>query len=263
MNQPIACALASRGFNVLSLPFFGEKGLPAELVAVPLEYFEKAFSWLRNNPLTHGKEIYLWAMSKGAEAAMILASRYPFITKVAAIAPHAYCYQGTSFTNYNSTWMYRDKPLPYIHIKVGWIISDMLRSIIKNEPFGFTPSHKRGMVEATDADRDAARIPVENAKADLLILVGRQNNMWNSIDGCEIIMDTLRKNRYPYSYKLVVYDDAGESFYAPYIIPVGNATAKFAPRLALCMGGTPEGNQRAQPDAWEKIVEFLLRPSEK
>jgi hypothetical protein len=56
VNQPFACALASRGFNVLSLPYFGEKGLPAELVGVPLEYFEKAFSWLQNNSLPQSKE---------------------------------------------------------------------------------------------------------------------------------------------------------------------------------------------------------------
>jgi hypothetical protein len=260
VNQPVACALASRGFNVLSLPYFGEKGLPAELVAVPLEYFERAFSWLQNNPLTQSREVYLWAMSKGAEAAMILASRFPFITRVAAVAPHAYCFQGTSFTKYNSSWTYQDEPLPYIHMKVRWLLADMFRAFVKNEPFGFTPTFIRGLKEAAEAEKNAARIPVENAQADILMLVGRQNNVWNSIDGCEIIMDTLRKSRHPHSYELVVYDDAGESFYAPYIIPVGNATGRFGPRLALFMGGTPEGNGRAQADAWERMVEFLQRP---
>jgi dienelactone hydrolase len=260
VQQPFACAMAAHGFNVLSLPYFGEKGLPSELSAVPLEYFEKAFSWLQNNPLTQSREIYLMAMSKGAEAALILAARYPFITRVAAIAPHAYCFQGISFTKYESSWTYQGKQLPYIHMKVRWLLADMLRSFIKNKPFGFTPTFIRGLNEATDAEKNAARIPVENAKADILMLVGRQNNVWNSIDGCEIIMDTLRKSRYPHSYELVVYDDAGESFYAPYIIPVGNATGRLAPRLALFMGGTPQGNQRAQVDAWERMVEFLKRP---
>jgi hypothetical protein len=196
-------------------------------------------------------------MSKGAEAAMILASRYPFIRRVAAIAPHAYCFQGLSFTKHESSWTYQGKQLPYIHMKVRWLLTDMLRSFITNKPFGFTPTFQRGLKEVTDAEKAAARIPVENSKAEILMLVGRQNNMWNSIDGCEIIMDTLRKSHYPYSYKLVVYNDAGESFYAPYIIPVGNATGRFTPRLSLFMGGTPEGNALAQVDAWEKMVEFL------
>jgi hypothetical protein len=44
VNAPIAAALASHGFNVLSLPFFGEKGLPAQLSEIPLEYFERVFA---------------------------------------------------------------------------------------------------------------------------------------------------------------------------------------------------------------------------
>ena len=52
INSPIAALLASHGFNVLSLPYFGEKGLPAKLSGIPLEYFDRAFNWLKNNEIT-------------------------------------------------------------------------------------------------------------------------------------------------------------------------------------------------------------------
>ena len=57
VNAPISAALASHGFNVLSLPLFGEEGLPAQLSKIPLEYFERAFTWLSKSPITNGKEI--------------------------------------------------------------------------------------------------------------------------------------------------------------------------------------------------------------
>jgi len=68
--------------------------LPAKLSEIPLEYFERAFDWLKKNPITSGKDVYLLGMSKGAELSLILASRYPFIKKMVLWAPHAYCFRG-------------------------------------------------------------------------------------------------------------------------------------------------------------------------
>jgi hypothetical protein len=93
---PPSALLASHGFNVLALSFFGEKGLNSRLAEVPLEYFEKVFAWLEKNPITHCKEIYIYGGSIGAVLALLLASRYSIITKVVAINPTAWCFQGLS-----------------------------------------------------------------------------------------------------------------------------------------------------------------------
>ena len=122
VSSPIAAVLASHGFNVLSLPFFGEKGLPAQLSEIPLEYFERVFAWLAKSPITGGKEVWILGMSKGAELALILASRYAFITRVAVFAPHAYCFQGLAFKNVSS-WTYEGKALPFIQLKNRWVVA--------------------------------------------------------------------------------------------------------------------------------------------
>ncbi len=254
VNSPIAALLASHGFNVLSLPYFNEKGLPARLSEIPLEYFERVFSWLSKNPITSGKEINLLGMSKGGELAMLLASRYPFITKAALWAPHAYCFQGLAFKNVSS-WTYKGKSLPYIRLKSRWLFTNIISCIIKNEPFGFTYIYRRGL--NTAKNKEAARIKIENARADLLLFTNKQNNMWNSYDGCVQIMNTLQKSNYRHKYNLVVYEDAGETFYVPYVIPYGEATVKIAPRLSFSLGGTPEGNAHLQADSWEKTIEFF------
>jgi hypothetical protein len=57
---PPAALLASHGFNVLALSFFGEKGLNSALAEVPLEYFEKVFAWLQTSPITACDELYLY-----------------------------------------------------------------------------------------------------------------------------------------------------------------------------------------------------------
>jgi hypothetical protein len=254
VNSILCAAMAAHGFNVLSLPFFGEGGLPKSLSAVPLEYFERAFAWLEKNPITRCKEIQILCMSKGAEVGLILASRNPNITKVAAIAPHAYCFQGISFRN-ESSWTYQGKSLPYVGGKWGTLIGHAIGCVVRNEPFTLTYGFKKWLKAAKN--KDHARIPVENARADFLFLVGKQNGIWNSHEGCVEIMNTLRKNNYPHKYDLVVYDDAGESFYAPYVIPICETRLTLAPRLVLFQGGTFEGNARAQVDAWGRILQFF------
>jgi dienelactone hydrolase len=251
---PISSLLASRGFNVLSLAYFKEKGLPAKLAEIPLEYFEKIFTWLSKNPITNGKEIQFLGISKGGEAALLLASRYPFITKVAAFWPHAYCFEGLNFKNVSS-WTYGGKSLPFIRFKKHWMYTNMISCFIKNEPFGYTYAHKKALNAAKN--KEAARIKIENAKADILLFAGKEDNIWNSYDGCVQIMDDLRKHNYQYHYNFVGYENAGHLSYAPYIILAGEIMFKIAPRIMFSMGGTLEANAQAQADAWEKAIEFF------
>ena len=42
--------IASEGYAVLALAYFGMEGLPAELEEVPLEYFGKAIAWMKGSP---------------------------------------------------------------------------------------------------------------------------------------------------------------------------------------------------------------------
>lgn len=254
INSLVCAPLASHGFNVLSVPFFGEKGLPPQLSRIPLEYFEKVFAWLVDNPITAGKEVQILAMSKGAELALILASRYPFITRVVLFSPHAYCFQGIAYKN-ESSWTYDGKDLPFIRLKNSWAFGGMLSGFVKNKPFGFAEVYKKGLAVAEN--KEAARIRVEDAHADLLLITTKDCGMWNTYDGCVEIMDTLDQQNYPHAHQLIVYENAGEPFLVPYVIPAGFSSMKMAPRLVLSMGGTLEGNVNALVGAWENAIEFF------
>jgi hypothetical protein len=254
VNSPYAALLAAHGFNVLSLAYFKEKGLPSQLSEIPLEYFDRVFAWISGNPVMKGKAIYIYGISKGAELALLLASRHSFIQKVAAFAPHAYCFQGIGFKNVSS-WTYQRKSLPFIPLKNHVLIADVIGCFIRNKPFGFAHMYEKCLSAATN--KEEARIKIENSNADLLLFTSKQCNIWNTYDGCVVIMDTLRKCNYQHSYDLVVYEDAGEPYFPPYIISYGEAKLKFAPRLVFSLGGTLKGNAYAQSDSWEKAIQFL------
>lgn len=251
----VAAQLASHRFNVLSLAYFNEKGLPKKLAEIPLEYFEKAFQWLKNNTITKGSDIYVHGTSKGGELALLLASRYDIVKKVVAVPPHAYCFQGLSYKNV-STWSYKGESVPFIRLRNRTLLANMLECIIKNEPFGYAYTYKTELDIASN--KEDARIKVENIKADILLVAGEKDNIWNSYDGCAEIMNTLRKYNHKYNYSFLAFENAGHPFPVPYIIPAGlTNSVKVMPRLVLNAGGTLEGNANFQKVSWDKTIKFL------
>jgi dienelactone hydrolase len=251
---PLAALLASHGCNALALAYFQEPGLPRSLSRIPLEYFERVFAWLASHERVNGKELQILGISKGGELGLLLASRYPAITRVVAMAPHAYCFQGINFRN-ASSWTYAGRDLPYIELKNRWVLGDMASGLLHDRPFRYAPTYVRGIERAHN--REAARIKIEQAHADLLIFAGTDDGFWNADDGCREIVETLEHAHYPYQYTYQPCPGAGHAWYAPYIIPCSETTARMGPRLVLSAGGTMETNARAVANAWERAVRFL------
>jgi pimeloyl-ACP methyl ester carboxylesterase len=255
---PPSALLASHGFNVLALSFFGEKGLNSALAEVPLEYFEKVFAWLEKNPITHCKEIYVYGGSIGAVLALLLASRYPIITKVVAINPIAWCFQGLTLKRV-SLWTYGGKSLPFV--KFAWLSSfaNIMSCFIQNKPFGFAYMYRKSLEVANN--REAARIKVENSNADILLCGGQKDGWWDTHDACLTIMEELTRHNYQHTYEYITYENGGHACYAPFTIPVDEFSTplKIAPRLVFSEGVTWEANAHMLEDSWEKAIEFFKK----
>ena len=78
--------LASHGYPVLELAYFGAPGVPNELRAIPLEYLARALRWLHARPGV--EDVVVVGASRGGELALLVASTYPALVQgVAAYAP--------------------------------------------------------------------------------------------------------------------------------------------------------------------------------
>jgi acetyl esterase/lipase len=73
LSRRAAGLLAAHGYPTLSLAYFGEPGLPRELVNVPLEYFARAVRVLRRQPGVDPDHIAVMGDSRGGEAALLVA----------------------------------------------------------------------------------------------------------------------------------------------------------------------------------------------
>ncbi|MGA2262283.1 MAG: acyl-CoA thioesterase/BAAT N-terminal domain-containing protein, partial [Acidobacteriota bacterium] len=77
-----AAWLASRGFVALALAYFRYEDLPARLEAIPLEYFQRALTWMLTRPEVAGNRLAVVGASRGGELALQLGSMFPQIGAV-------------------------------------------------------------------------------------------------------------------------------------------------------------------------------------
>lgn len=257
----LAAPLASKGFNVLMVPYFASEGLPDKLEKVPLEYFEKIFKWIENNEIISSKEIFLHGTSKGGELALLLASRYKQIKKVVAVEPHAYCFQALNGMNCGknvSSWSHKGESIPFIGIDNNIFIEDQKKAIENGIPFGFASTYKKSIERVTN--KEEARIKVENSEADILMFAGKEDNIWNSYDGCLVILDNLKKSDYKHKVELLTYDRMGHPMPVPYIIPISDTLSIKMMGGVFSSGGTIEGNAEGQFKSWQITIEFFMEP---
>jgi BAAT / Acyl-CoA thioester hydrolase C terminal./Acyl-CoA thioester hydrolase/BAAT N-terminal region. len=254
----MAGPLASRGFNVLIVPYFGANGLPEKLEEVPLEYFEKIFRWLESNEITKAKEIYLHGTSKGGELALLLASRYSQIKKVVAVEPHTYCFQaldGLMSGKNVSSWSYQGESIPFVAVDNNIFFEDCRNNIEKGIPFGFASTYKKSLEKANN--KEAARIKVENSEADILLICGKKDNIWNSYDACPEILRNIKNHNYSHHVELLSYENMGHPMPIPFIIPLSFTLEMPMNGGIFTSGGTVEGNAQGQYESFQKTIKFF------
>jgi dienelactone hydrolase len=109
-TSDIAGTLAGHGYPVLALAYFGHPGLPREAARIPLEYFERALGWLREQEAVDPDRIVTFGISLGGELALLLGSRFPsLVHSVVAYVPSAEVL--ASLTPGAPAWTLRGEPV--------------------------------------------------------------------------------------------------------------------------------------------------------
>lgn len=182
--------------------------------------------------------------SKGAEYALNLACKYPEIDNLILMSPSSYNFAGLDFKDYGSSWTYKGKQLPYIDIKKS-SFSSFLKNIIVptiiKSPISYKETYKSAIEQ--DPSSQEKLIPVKNVKANILMIVGEDDLMWDSFAMAKKIKEQ-NPNAKIYSYK-----GAGHIF-------AGNGVLNLG-RIRIATGGTTEGNEKARSESRKTIATFL------
>ncbi|MEV0133290.1 acyl-CoA thioesterase/bile acid-CoA:amino acid N-acyltransferase family protein [Dactylosporangium sp. NPDC050688] len=120
-----AALLASHGYPSLALGYFGVPGLPAALRDVPLEYFVTAAELLRAQPGADPGRVVVNGYSRGAEAALLLAGKYPGLVRGTVLyAPNDTVVPG--FPEGGNAWTIGGEPVPRTAIAVDRVSGPVL-----------------------------------------------------------------------------------------------------------------------------------------
>jgi len=242
--------LASNGYVVLNLFYFGHDSLQKNLVEVPIEYLTNAVSWLLTQVQVDPDRIAVIGHSRGSEAAFIIGTLCPNVRAVVGVAPSSVVWPGPGASGYfHSAWSLHGKELPYVPVKFSKGVGAFLKEITG----GTQIEHRPLFVDAlkNKAAVEKARIPVENIKGAVLLISGKDDRAWPSESMAEAIMTSLRKHRHPFTYRHLSYEKAGHSFGLPSVPRKENSNDVFK------MGGTPAGNATAATESWRALLDFL------
>jgi len=242
----VGLSFTKQGYAVLALAYFMEDGLPQSLENVPLEYFDKAVAWLKQQPGVDANAIGVIGGSRGSEAALLLASRDPSIKAVMAFAPSGVVWQGLNFANpmnMGPAWTVDGKALPFVtpdgmKYRPGAPMKPMFDAALATE--------KRTTVD----------IPVERINAPILLISGAEDALWPSHDMAEAIMKRLSAANFAHAYKHLSYEGAG------HMVFIGDPAGASAQSMAKAppnpvLGGTGAAGLAAWTQNWPLTLAFF------
>ncbi len=240
-GKRIAAAFAAKGYGVLALAWFKAEGLPQQLQQVPLEYFGKGIRWLQANPLVEPEHVGLYGISKGGEAALLVAAREPGVKAVVAAVPSSVAWQGINFANYadvQSSWSVGGQPLPYLAYDTSAPFTSVL------------DLYQRSLKHA--AEHPEAAIPVERIAGPVLLLSAKDDTLWPSSAMSDAVIARLDARGFRFRHEHIAYPDAGHGALSP---SDGRGAASNSGYQN--MGGTEAGNGFARRDAWARTFAFF------
>jgi hypothetical protein len=253
----MAPRLASYGYAVFGLPYYAPafaprddlKNLPTAFVDIPVDRLQQAYDWLMKRDDVDADRIGLYGVSKGAEFALIAATKFEWIDAVAAIVPTDVVWEGWGVEDAapgtRSSFSWQGKPLPFVpyqNIQAEFLSMAGGGAVLRRP-------HDHG--RAAHPDRaNAARIPVETFKGSLLVAGGMLDAVWGSGPMAQAIAE--RRAQVDLPTVNLVYYGAGHS-----LTGNGWSPTTQVDTGPMRMGGTARDTAHAQADVWAKTLDFF------
>jgi len=246
--EDVGALLASHGYVCLALAYFDLDSLPKTLEEIPLEYFQKALEWLTSQVFAQADRVGILGTSKGAEAALLIASRDRRIHAVVAYAPSSVVWSCLCPAAGKSSWSSNGTPVPFVPFE-----EDPTNSPPAGFPLRIGLNYQHSLKNEPAIQR--ATIPVELINGPVLLVSGMDDQLWPSFGLGKLIMRRLTTRRHRFQDRQLAYQNAGHLIGKAYL-PVGSTLIAGG---QIESGGTPLGDAKAQEDSWPSVLSFLNR----
>jgi hypothetical protein len=135
-------------------------------------------------------------------------------------------------------------------------ISTAVRALSQSTPVRRSPLFHRRLEDTAAVAR--ATIPVERIHGPVLLISGRDDQVWPSFFMAEQIMSRLRRHSFKHAHHHLTYNGAGHAIGRPYTSTMDiNVQRHRLMNTLLDSGGNPQGTAWASEGSWSKVLEFL------
>jgi dienelactone hydrolase len=248
-DQP--ALLASRGYAVLSLAYFGMAGVSADLTNIPLEYFGRAIAWMLVHKSIDRERVAVMGASRGGELALLLGATFPTIKAVVAYVPSGLIWPGLSATlttEISPAWTADGKGLAFMPSP------PFDPEVWGKVPVALTPTFHKAM--SMRPREEWPEIEVEKTAGPILMFSGSDDQMWPSLTLADIAAQRLLRRNFGHRFEHITYAGAGHLFRFPYA-PVISEIFHPVVRVTMALGGEAVANAAAERDSWERLLGFL------
>ncbi len=251
--REMAPIFAARGYATLGLPYYDPgydpndrvPGLPKNFIEIPVDRLAEVKRWLGGQRDADAKRIGIWGASKGAEFALIAASRYNWIKAVVAVVPTDLVWEGWGVSGPSrSSFSFGGTPLPFQ--PYAGMDAEFAKAA-KGEAMDIGKVHREGRIKYPERIA-AARIPIEQFRGRLLVIGGGQDAVWPSGEMAANIVKV--RAAAGLATDAVIVADAGHSLGGPGTEPV-------APFLAN--GGEAVAVAKGRAEGWRKTFRLFDR----
>jgi hypothetical protein len=244
MDIDRARLLAEHGAHAMAVRWFGGDGQAPGVCEIPLEVFTRALDRLSEEPV---ERLAVIGLSKGAEAATLLACVDDRVDLTVAMSPTSVVWANVGpgldgrTTPYRSSWTWRGEPLPFVTYDESWQPEE------DGEPIAYRSLYEVSMSRDVD-EAEAAAIPVEEIRGDLVLGAGEQDLLWPSNEFARAM--AARRLDAERQVEVLFNETAGHSPLFPGQPPV-------APSSHIKRGGTIEGDRELGAEIWTALVQRL------
>ena len=228
--------LPKRGYPTLGVGYFGTTNTPERLELIPIEYIIQAITSFVNKPEIKGKKVVISGISKGAELALLVASKLNNIDGVIAMAPSAVVWQGIYGFDENGT------PIS------SWSLNGKGMDFVPYAPYDYNKLSNGHSLDFYTKSLNQeqfiqkALIRVENISGPIYLFSGEEDKQWPAKRMGEMIVQRLKVNKFDFEYKHFAYPNVNHGFSA-------NQTES--------QGGTKEANEAALEDFEKNVLKLL------
>ena len=231
-----AALLASHGFAVLALAYFGYKDLPSNHKELDLEYFIEAANWFSSHDRVKRNGIGIVGVSLGAQLALQVAAESSLFKAVVVLSPlHSIA-----------------TPVRYRGEMIGFTRKLTMDDVTMVDDVMIG----RGIYENDDEMKEF-EIEVEKIKGTIMTISGDDDQCINATRLAQKIQARLKRHNRPES-TLINFPGAGHLIEPPFMPMCSLSFLRDVGQL-YAWGGNILEHSLAQEQAWQALIDFLRK----